>query len=808
MRASCGGPSSTPAAAGGVERDDVAAREQVVEREQWHRVGGGVRVVRDDGHADRGREGRQRPADAPEADDAERRVGEPQRHARRRVVPGPGADGGVEARQAAQPGERAGQGVLGDLLRAVRRRVGHDEPAVAQPRHVQVVGADRARQDEPQVRIGRDLGGSDRRRAGDDRDDVARLVRRDVGAAVDLAGERLREGLHREAAVDEQRDHGEDRGSASRIARRQSLTSSGRWPNAEPCPSPSSRWKWPSARQLARPRGTRRGGVCTSSENATAWTGASIAGQQVGRVEVQARLPLRREHRAVARGEVALHERLDALPDLVVAERGGGVVLHRVVGGREGGRQLAAVATQGDLRLLPLADEARLAHARAHDDGRPDEVGAVVRELDRDERAHRQADEERGPVADGLDEGCGVRCVHRDVPRRLGLRDGRARAARVVGRVAVARLERGRLVAAPVRAGVVAGGQPEDVGAGARLLVPQRDVVEDELRHGRATRRGRRGAPSSSAGVAVPSVGGGSARSRSGSTCSATFAATTSAQSSAPGSPAASSGPAARRRPSRSAISTAVRRRAGNASVSDGSMTTRVRSMSPGSPHGPRTSATVKSPRGDSGRDRPDEVVLRLLGGRREDLRERVGGGERRDRDRLDVVRRESLAPARLERRADRALRPAAAGVRLEVELLEPPGAAEVARVLVEEGRVDRREAAGGHERGAHADGRAPGARVLRHGRLRDRAHDVRDRRVVLGEADRVVDRGRVQAEQPRRRPRRRRGRPRRRWRGSRRRGRAARRPRGSRSRSRRRPRPAAPRRSRPRAARRRAPRG
>ena len=173
-------------------------------------------------------------------------------------------------------------------------------------------------------------------------------------------------------------------------------------------------------------------------------------------------------------------------------------------------------------------------------------------------------------------------------------------AARVVGRVAVAGLERGRLVAAPVRARVVARGEPQTSG-------PAPDCSYCSVTSSRASSATERpGDGIAQAGeqlgrrCAAPSVSGtAAARSRAGSTCAASFAPTTCAQSSAPGSPRASSGPAERRRPSRSAISTAVSRRAGKAAVSSGSISTRVVAMTdatPSSSQGPRTSPTVKSP--------------------------------------------------------------------------------------------------------------------------------------------------------------------------------------------------------------------
>ena len=130
-----------------------------------------------------------------------------------------------------------------------------------------------------------------------------------------------------------------------------------------------------------------------------------------------------------------------------------------------------------------------LLHARAHHERRADELGPRAGELRRDERAHRQADQEHRRRADGLDQRGAVARVLGDRPRRRAVGRRRADAARVVGRVAEAGLERGRLEAPPVRAGMVAGGEPDDVGAGAGLLVEQRGAVDGEGRHASAAPR-------------------------------------------------------------------------------------------------------------------------------------------------------------------------------------------------------------------------------------------------------------------------------------------------------------------------------
>ncbi len=206
--------------------------------------------------------------------------------------------------------------------------------------------------------------------------------------------------------------------------------------------------------------------------------------QQRRRVVLEAGLPLRGEHRAVALLEVLGDEAAQLGPERVVAEHLGRVVEEGVVSRREVGRQRLAAPAQLDLRLLPLPDEARLLHARAHRGDAAHELRAVVRDLHGDQRAHREADERDGRRADLLDQAREVGGVDVDRPRRRAARRGAADAARVVRRVAPAGLERGHLPAPPVRARVVAGREPDDVRAVAALVVVEGDVVEHEIGHG------------------------------------------------------------------------------------------------------------------------------------------------------------------------------------------------------------------------------------------------------------------------------------------------------------------------------------
>ena len=481
--------------------------------------------------------------------------------------------------------------------------------------------------------------------------------------------------------------------------------------------------------------------------------------QQRRGVVVEARLPLRRQHRAVALAESGCHERPDPLPRRVVAERLGRVVLHRVVRGREGRRQRPAVAAEGDLGLLPFAHEAGLAHAGSHDDRAAHQLRALERELDRDQRSHRQPDQHHRRRADRLDQRGEVARVRRDVPRRRRARVRGTDAARVVGRVAVAGLERRRLVAAPVRPGVVSGGKPDDVGARAGLLEEDRRIDELELRHRSATASASQSRPSSAAASSAPSdpPRAGGARSRGPSISSSRLRATIASQPGSSGSPGASSGPAASTPPpAAGTISTAVSRCAGNAAVSSSSTTTSTRACrAVTSGVVERTEHLVDAepaPRQRAG-DGPDEVVLRLLGVGRHDARETVGGRERPDPHALDRVRgRDAGRQARggLERRRDRALRPAAARVGLDVQLLDPPARAEPVGRGLRELAAHAGEAAGREQRRADADECAPGARVLGHRRVGAAAHDRRDRRVVLGEAERGQGPVGAEAEQAR----------------------------------------------------------
>ena len=315
-------------------------------------------------------------------------------------------------------------------------------------------------------------------------------------------------------------------------------------------PQPSSRWKWPSAASSATSR-TRRGGVCTSSENATAWTGTAIRGNSGG-VVVQAGLPLRGEHRAVAVGEVGRDERLDPLPRLVVPERVGRVVLHRVVGGRERRREGAAGAPERDLRLLPLAHEPGLAHAGPHHDRARRRARG-----DRGRSARRSATPStarRGTPA--------ARRRPRSAPpgRRRARRSPRAAPTSSASRrrrghrrwCCGSRLERRRLVAAPVLARVVTGGQPDDVGADAALAVGQAHppAAARERQPSPSTVQAWRSDPQQPVRCERPrSRPGSRSEPDRGRASSLTLLATSAGSRGSSGSPAASSGPAAKHSP-------------------------------------------------------------------------------------------------------------------------------------------------------------------------------------------------------------------------------------------------------------------
>ena len=167
--------------------------------------------------------------------------------------------------------------------------------------------------------------------------------------------------------------------SASMISRRQAFTTSGRWPNAEPWPSPSSRWKRPCGASSATSR-TRAGGVWTSCENAIAWTGtgsraAASTSRSPGTPATGRRASARRAPRSPARRAAGCAPRARRRR----APRRGSRASRS---GRSRSRRAARRRrVQRDLGLLPLADEPGLAHARAHDERGADEVGPRAGEL-------------------------------------------------------------------------------------------------------------------------------------------------------------------------------------------------------------------------------------------------------------------------------------------------------------------------------------------------------------------------------------------------------------------------------------------
>ena len=181
---------------GQVQADDVAACERRLDRlgalgaQLAHALGRHVRVVGDRAHAERARPRRHQPADAAEAEQRERLVGEldaarsARAPRRRRAASAAAAD---VAGQREQQRER----VLGGRDDVRLGRVADDDPARGRRLDVDVVDPDAGAADHAQRSGGRDQRGVDRRgRAHDERVGVASAAARSAPGLEldDLAG--------------------------------------------------------------------------------------------------------------------------------------------------------------------------------------------------------------------------------------------------------------------------------------------------------------------------------------------------------------------------------------------------------------------------------------------------------------------------------------------------------------------------------------------------------------------------------------------------------------------------------------------
>ena len=147
-----------------MERDEVALGQQLVERSRYVAPSGPVTssgsaldVVVQDPHPEPLGPPRDRLADPPEADDAERRAVDvrPEQQQRPPRLPAAGADVAIALGHAPGGGHQQRQGEVGGRLGQDARRVADGDAAPRARGDVDVVEADRVVADDPELRPGR-----------------------------------------------------------------------------------------------------------------------------------------------------------------------------------------------------------------------------------------------------------------------------------------------------------------------------------------------------------------------------------------------------------------------------------------------------------------------------------------------------------------------------------------------------------------------------------------------------------------------------------------------------------------------------
>ena len=130
---------------------------------------------------------------------------------------------------------------------------------------------------------------------------------------------------------------------------------------------------------------------------------------------------------------------------------------------------------EGNLGLLPFAEEAALAPAGPHGDGNPHQLGVGEGHLLDDQRTHGEARQDDRRITDPADQRGTVCGMNRDRPWWRVLRYGPPDTPGIEAGVSKPGTEGGELGRKDV-AGLIAAGKPDDVRPGAFLQVAERAI--------------------------------------------------------------------------------------------------------------------------------------------------------------------------------------------------------------------------------------------------------------------------------------------------------------------------------------------